>query len=82
MNLRVRIAVISLACGLTIVAVFQIKRLENVVDEQSRQRKSDNSQLPQVNGPEMQLYEIQSKFTNSYMSLGSATVFVVTMTLI
>lgn len=41
--------------------VEEIMRLENLLDtEQSKQRKSDNaSSVPQVNGPEMQLYEIQ-----------------------
>ena len=57
--------------------IFQIKRLENLVDEQSKQRKSDNSQLPQVNGPEMQLYEIQSEFTNVRTNLGSLKVFII-----
>ena len=48
-----------------------------MVDEQSKQRKSDNSQLPQVNGPEMQLYEIQSEFTNVHTNLGSVKVFII-----
>ncbi|XP_076461255.1 leucine-rich repeat flightless-interacting protein 2-like isoform X2 [Babylonia areolata] len=40
--------------------VEEVKRLENLLDdEQSKQRKSDVNNLPQVNGPEMQLYEVQ-----------------------
>ncbi|KAK7109933.1 leucine-rich repeat flightless-interacting protein 2-like isoform X2 [Littorina saxatilis] len=39
--------------------VEEINRLENSIDEQSREKKSDNPQVPTVNGPEMQLYEIQ-----------------------
>ncbi|KAL8600595.1 hypothetical protein ACOMHN_062466 [Nucella lapillus] len=38
----------------------EVKRLENLLDdEQSKQRKSDSTQVPQANGPEMQLYEVQ-----------------------
>ncbi|KAK7500794.1 hypothetical protein BaRGS_00008038 [Batillaria attramentaria] len=41
--------------------VEEIKRLENLLDdEQTKQKRSDtSSSVPQVNGPEMQLYEIQ-----------------------
>lgn len=38
--------------------IEEVKRLENMLDEQSKQKK-DHPQLPQVNGPEMQLYEVQ-----------------------
>lgn len=40
--------------------IEEVKRLEGLLDDaQSKQKKNDNSQLPQANGPEMQLYEIQ-----------------------
>ncbi|KAL8586026.1 hypothetical protein ACOMHN_045412 [Nucella lapillus] len=40
--------------------IEEVKRLESLLDDaQSNQKTNDNSQLPQVNGPEMQLYEIQ-----------------------
>lgn len=41
--------------------VFQIKRLENEAEEEKSKREYSSPKVPQINGPEMQLYEVQSK---------------------
>lgn len=49
----------------------QIKRLHNLLDdEQTKSKKTeDSAKIPQINGPEMQLYEIQRKFSPVFCNL-------------
>ena len=42
-------------------SVGQVKRLETELDEEKSRRDTKSSSVPQMNGPEMQLYEVQSK---------------------
>lgn len=42
-------------------AIFQIKGLKDELEEEKSKREHKSSSVPQINGPEMQLYEVQSK---------------------
>lgn len=42
-------------------AIFQIKGLKDELEEEKSKREHKTSSVPQINGPEMQLYEVQSK---------------------
>lgn len=43
---------------------FQLKKLTDLLEEErSKKKNSEDNQIFQANGPEMQLYEIQSKFS-------------------
>ncbi|XP_076434641.1 leucine-rich repeat flightless-interacting protein 2-like [Babylonia areolata] len=39
--------------------IDEIKRLEGLLNDKQSEETNDSSELPQVNGPEMQLYEVQ-----------------------
>ena len=42
-------------------SVFQIKTLTAALEEERTREKPASNKSPQMNGPEMQLYEVQSK---------------------
>lgn len=50
-----------------LIKYFQIKGLKDELDEEKSKREHKTSSVPQMNGPEMQLYEVQSMFNTVYL---------------
>lgn len=49
-----------------LIEYFQIKGLKDELDEEKSKREHKTSSVPQMNGPEMQLYEVQSMLDTVY----------------